>query len=307
MFRPLLANPVDLSIVSYPVFASPKYDGFRCVIDGMGNPMSRNMKPISNIYVQGKLKEYNFPKFDGELLTYTNNKVDDFNTVQSKLTTRSGMPDFKYMVFDQYMRVDEPYSDRYSKLKSYFQFNKFKNVRLVEQKLVHDEGELFDYEAECLAAGWEGVMVRSLNGPYKMGRSTTKEGTLLKLKRFFDAEAEIISAYEFQHNGNVLVLQELEAEGIDVAEVYKRSSHQENMVPMNKLGGFHVKWKDSTVEFDLGVGFNDQQRNEYWQGDRCVGKTVKFKYQSVGPSGKPRFPVFLGFRTSADLDGSIPF
>lgn len=304
MFRPLLANPVDLSTVVYPAYASPKYDGFRCVIDGMGNPMSRNMKPVSNIYVQGKLKEYNFPKFDGELLTYTNDKVDDFNTVQSKLSTRSGMPDFKYMVFDQYMRPEEPYSDRYAKLQTYFQHNVFKNIKLVTQKLVHDEEELLDYEAECLADGWEGVMVRSLDGPYKMGRSTTKEGTLLKLKRFFDSEAVILSTYEFMHNGNKLVLQELEAEGIDVAEVYKRSSHKENMVPMDKLGGFHVKWNN--VEFDLGVGFNDQQRNEYWT-DEVVGKTVKFKYQSVGPSGKPRFPVFLGFRPASDLDGDIPF
>ncbi len=296
MFRPLLANPIDLKIVSYPAYASPKYDGFRCVIDGMGNPMSRNMKPVSNIYVQGKLKEYNFPKFDGELLTYTNDKVDDFNTVQSKLTTRSGMPDFKYMVFDQYMRVDEPYADRYAKLQTYFQHNKFKNVRLVEQKLVHNEEELLDYEAECLAAGWEGVMIRSLNGPYKMGRSTTKEGTLLKLKRFFDAEATILSTYEFMHNAN---------ESVMTIMGPVRSSHQENMIPMNKLGGFHVKWNDN-VEFDLGVGFNDSQRNEYWT-DEVVGKMVKFKYQSVGPSGKPRFPVFLGFRDAADLDGSIPF
>lgn len=301
MFRPLLANPIDLKIVLYPAYASPKYDGFRCVIDGMGCPMSRNMKAVSNVYVNGKLNELNLPKLDGELLTYTNDKVDDFNTVQSKLTTRSGMPDFRYMVFDQYMRIDEPYQERYAKLQTYFQHNKFKNVRLVEQKLVHNEEELLDYEAECLAAGWEGVMIRSLNGPYKMGRSTTKEGTLLKLKRFFDAEATILSAYEFVHNAN---------EPIMTIMGPVRSSHQENMIPMNKLGGFHVTWNDN-VEFDLGVGFNDQQRNEYWQGDRCVGKTIKFKYQSVGPSGKPRFPVFLGFRDAADmdagLDGNIPF
>jgi DNA ligase-1 len=291
MFRPLLAEAANLKTLVYPVFASPKYDGFRCVIDGMAEPVSRNLKPIANVYTRGKLSELGLPKIDGELLTFTNDKVDDFDTVQSKLTTRAGMPDFRYMVFDQYMITAEPYIDRYAKLQTFFQHNKFKNVRLVEQKLIHNEEELLDYEAECLKQGWEGVMVRSLNGPYKMGRSTTKEGILLKLKRFFDAEAVIKEAYEFQHNANVLVAQELG---------FKRQTLKENMVGMDKLGGWTVKWGD--VEFDIGVGLNENQRNEYWQGDRCVGRTIKFKYQSVGSSGKPRFPVFLGFRPDADMD-----
>lgn len=297
MFRPLLAEKVHLPTLQYPCLASPKYDGFRCVIDAMGNPMSRNMKPVSNIYVQGKLKELNFPKFDGELLTYTNGKVDDFNTVQSKLTTRSGMPDFRYMVFDEYMRPEEPYIARLAKLGTYFQFNKFKNVELVEQVRVEHEDMLLDYEAKCLALGWEGVMVRSLDGKYKMGRSTTKEGTLLKLKRFFDAEATIKEAYEFMHNANEAT--------INALGQTTRSSHGANMQGMDMLGGWTVQWNG--VEFDLGVGFNSTQRHTYWQGDRCVGRVVKFKYQSVGPNGKPRFPVFLGFRSESDLDGDIPF
>jgi DNA ligase-1 len=290
MFRPLLAEAANLKTLVYPVFASPKYDGFRCVIDGIHNPVSRNLKPIANIYTFGKLKELGLPKIDGELLTFTNDKVDDFDTVQSKLTTRAGMPDFRYMVFDQYMITTEPYIGRYAKLQTFFQHNKFKNVRLVEQKLINNEEELLDYEAECLKQGWEGVMVRSVSGPYKMGRSTTKEGILLKLKRFFDAEATILATYEFMHNAN---------ESIMTAMGPMRSSHQANMVPMNKLGGFHVKWND--VEFDVGTGFNESQRNEYWS-DEVVGKTIKFKYQSVGSSGKPRFPVFLGFRPDADMD-----
>lgn len=304
MFRVLLAEKVDLKSLTYPVYCSPKYDGFRCLIDGMGNPLSRNMKPVVNAYINGKLKELNLPKIDGELITYTNGKVDDFNTVQSKVTTRTGMPEFRYMVFDAYMMPAEPYQDRNAKLEKFFQFNTFKNVQHVVQKLIQTEEELLDYEAYCLSMNWEGVMIRSLTGHYKYGRSTTKEGILLKLKRFFDSEAVILSTYEFMHNANALTLQELEAEGMEIQEIYKRSSHKENMVPMNKLGGFHVKWND--VEFDLGVGFNESQRQEYWT-DEVIGKTVKFKYQSVGPKGKPRFPVFLGFRAEADLDGSIPF
>lgn len=298
MFSPLLAEKVNLPTLTYPKLASPKYDGFRCLIDSGHNPVSRNLKPILNIYVNGKLKELSLPKVDGELVTYTGNKVDDFDTVQSKLTTRSGLPDFRYMVFDQYVLPDEPYIERLAKLTMYFQHNKFKNVELVAQWPMNSEEDLLEYEAKCLSQGWEGVMVRSLEGRYKFGRSTTKEGILLKLKRFFDAEAVIKEAYEFQHNANVLVAQELG---------FKRQTLKENMVGMDKLGGFTVKWGD--VEFDLGVGFTDAQRVAYWDywEERMVGKVVKFKYQSVGATGKPRFPVFLGFRNEADLDGSISF
>mgnify|MGYP003413024970 len=130
-------------------------------------------------------------------------------------------------------------------------------------------------------------MVRSSSGHYKFGRSTTKEGILLKLKRFFDAEAVITEAHELMHNAN-----EATTNALGYTE---RSSHKANMLGMDVLGKFTVDWNGIT--FDVGTGFNAQQRAQYWsEPDRCVGKTITFKYQSVGPSGKPRFPVFLGFR-----------
>lgn len=285
MFKPLLAEKVDLATLKYPTLASPKYDGFRCVINQMRQPMSRNMKPIANTYVYGKLLEMELPQFDGELLTYTNEKVDDFNTVQSKLTTRSGMPDFKYMVFDSWQNPNMPYFQRNEMVAFQLASRMLNRVEHVKQEIIDNEGHLADYEAKCLAQGWEGVMVRDAEAHYKFGRSTTKEGILLKLKRFFDDEALIISAHELMHNGN---------EATYNALGYKeRSSHQANMVGMNMLGKFTVHWKG--VEFDVGTGFTESQRREYWLESQ-VGRVITFKYQSVGPNGKPRFPVFLGFR-----------
>lgn len=288
-FRPLLAEKVHLPTLEYPTYASPKYDGFRCIINGMGEPMSRNMKPVANGYVFSKIKEMNLPKFDGELLTYTNDKVDDFNTIQSKLSTRSGMPDFKYMVFDQYMLSQEPFCDRYGKLETWFKFNgdRHKRLELVPQLLLDNEEALLEYEASCLADGWEGVMVRGINGPYKFGRSTVREGILLKLKRFFDAEAVVVQAHELRHNANEATT--------NVLGYTERSSHKANMQGMDTLGKFTVRWGE--VEFDVGTGFTAAQRDRYWrEPDKMVGMTLTFKYQSLGPSGKPRFPVFLGFR-----------
>lgn len=299
MFKPLLAEKVNLSTLQYPCLASPKYDGFRCTINTMGDPMSRNMKPIPNAYTYAKLQEMNLPPFDGELLTYTNDRVDDFNTVQSKLTTRAGRPEFRFMVFDSWNHPEDRYVDRNAEIGAWFADNTHvKRIEHVQQQHIFNEEQLLDYEAQCLEQGWEGVMVRSEDGKYKFGRSTTKEGILLKLKRFFDAEAEVVEAHELMHNAN---------EGkYNALGHLERSSHKANMHGMDMLGKFTVQWKEKDVEFDIGTGFTESQRHEYWK-ESMVGKTIKFKYQSLGPNGKPRFPVFLGFRSPADLDGSIPF
>jgi DNA ligase-1 len=289
MFKPLLAEKADLSAVHYPVFASPKYDGFRCIIDAGGNAVSRNLKQIANTYVAGKLREMKLPRFDGELLTYTGDKLDDFNTVQSKLSTRSGMPEFRYMVFDHHQYPNHAFIDRLEYIEDYFEANKVDTrIQKVKQVVLENEEQLLDYEAECLRDGWEGIMIRSFSGLYKHGRSTVREGILLKVKRFFDDEAEVISMHELMHNANE---QTTNALGQSV-----RSSHKENMVGKGMLGKFTVRWISSGVEFDVGTGFNESQRVTYWNDESLIGRKITFKYQSVTPAGKPRFPVFLGFR-----------
>lgn len=62
--------------------------------------------------------------------------------------------------------------------------------------------ELAAYKEKCLSEGYEGVMVRDPAGPYKCGRSTEREGWLLKIKRFEDAEAEVLETYEGMSNYN---------------------------------------------------------------------------------------------------------
>jgi DNA ligase-1 len=296
-FKPLLAEKADLDNLKYPVFTSPKYDGFRCLINQMGLPVSRNLKPIPNIYVQAKLAEMKLPQFDGELLTYTGNKLDDFNTIQSKLTRREGLPEFRYMIFDHWASPQSPYETRLHYIKRWFDEVDL-NARLhcVKQTYVDSREELDEEEAIAIEHGWEGLMIRSLDGKYKFGRSTTKEGILLKLKRFEDSEGEIIGFEELKHNANEATTNEL--------GYTERSSHKANMIGMDTLGKLKVGWgirgkspDAEYVEFDLGTGFTASQRADYWsRREELLTKKVKFKYQGVGPNGKPRFPVFLGFR-----------
>ena len=137
-------------------------------------------------------------------------------------------------------------------------------------------------------------MLRHPDGPYKHGRSTAKEGWLLKVKRFEDSEARIIGFSELMHNAN-------EAKRNELGHL-ERSSHKANKVGKQMLGALTVQDLKTKVEFDIGTGFTEDQRRLLWAtGDNLLGKVVKYKSQPTGVKEKPRFPVFLGFRDKVDM------
>jgi DNA ligase-1 len=153
------------------------------------------------------------------------------------------------------------------------------------------EEDMLEYERECVEDyEFEGIMIRSPKGLYKFGRSTVKQGYLLKLKRFKDAEAKIVGFEEMMHNQNEL--------GVDALGHAKRSSKKEGMVPAGVLGAFIVEMDDGTT-FKVSTGMTHEDRDSYWKTrDTMIGQLVKYKFQES--DGKPRFPVFLGIRHSDD-------
>jgi DNA ligase-1 len=163
-------------------------------------------------------------------------------------------------------------------------------VKLVPQYLVATPEHLANTLTLALELGYEGLILRSPHAPYKYGRSTLNQGWMLKLKEFLDAEAEIIGIEELLHNENPAEIGELGQT--------KHSHEKAGLVGGGVLGSFVCRWRNTY--FNLGTGFNAQQRKEYYTKD-CIGKLAKFKYQGVGPNNKPRFPVFLGFRHKDDL------
>lgn len=287
-FKPLLAETPKLEELRFPLIASPKLDGFRCCILRDGTPVTRNLKPIPNGYIQAKLEEQGLSCVDGELLTYTGKKLDNFNTVQSKVTTRTGMPDFVLHLFDDFTHPSWGYVAREKLLKD--RVRPTNRIELLPSQVVNNLGELMALEQLYVdQQGYEGVMLRDPTGIYKFGRSTVKEGILLKVKRFFDAEGEVVGVKELLHNAN-----EAKVNALGYTE---RSSHKANKQGTGVLGALEVSWQN--VQFDLGTGFDFAQREAYWQ-ENLIGRNVVFKYQKLGPNGKPTFPVFKGFRHSSD-------
>lgn len=294
--KPMLAGTCkDITKLKYPVLATPKLDGIRCLIvriDGVRRAVSRNFKPIPNGYVRTWL-EYNCPiGFDGELVV----PGGTFQQTSSAIMSRNGRPDFVYKVFDWVtVSTDTVYVERMAELGRRTWHEK---IELLLPETLTQVAELEDYEATCLSEGYEGVMVRTPNSPYKCGRSTEREGWLLKIKRFEDHEAVVIGVEEKMHNAN----EQMD----DPLGRTRRHSFKDGMVPMNTLGALLVRDCTTGVEFRIGTGFDDDMRQALWDARTTLnGTIVKYKSQPTGVKDKPRFPVFLGIRSIIGIRGEL--
>jgi len=288
-FKPMLAATIkDIKELTFPLLASPKLDGIRCVILN-GKAVTRNLKPIPNAFIRKFLESHmELDGLDGEIMV-----EGDFNSVQSAVMSEDGEPDFYYAVFDYHNDCAMPYSTRLMKLSLIVaEFNN-QRVREVPQITVNNEKDVEEYEQEVLADGYEGLIIRNLYGTYKFGRSTMREAKLMKLKRFEDAEATIIGMEPLYENQN--------APTTNALGRTERSSHQANLVAQNMLGALKCKM-DNGNEFSIGTGFDDDTRKELFARKKVLmGKKVKYKFQELSADGIPRFPVYLGLRSEADL------
>ena len=290
--KPMLAGKIeDTAKLQYPVIASPKIDGIRCLkLDG--RVLARSLKPIPNEFIRKTLEKILPDGIDGEIIVGKN-----FQEVSSGVMSEDGQPAFVFHAFDLVTEgLCTPYRLRLMDLGHVCHDLNHPCVEMVPTLEIDDEEWLLEYEEECLTQGYEGVMVRDPSGPYKCGRSTTKEGWLLKLKRFTDGEAVIIGFAEQMHNENEATTSELGRT--------KRSHAKEGMVPANTLGTFKVRDCKTGVCFEIGtgVGLTAELRQEVWNHrGMYLNKVVKYRFQAHGTKNKPRSPIWLGFRDERDL------
>ena len=287
-FKPMLASPADLSKLELPMFASPKLDGIRCSIV-QGRALTRTLKWVPNKIVFDYLSNPEFTGLDGELIVGEPTDKDVYRNTVSGVMSRDGVPEFTYRVFDMF-DIPSGWAGRFQEINS--MFNSHSVIRPVEHEFITHLDDLAAYEAKLLALGYEGVMLRKPNGHYKFGRSTAKEGLLLKVKQFQDSEAIVLDVIEEMFNGN-------EATTDNLGRT-KRSSHKENKVGKGRMGALRVRDVKTGVEFELGTGFTDVERQEFWLDDRR-GHFVKYKSFHVGVKDKPRHPVYLGLRDARDM------
>jgi DNA ligase-1 len=272
-FKPMLASVFNPEKLTFPKLASRKLDGIRCIVrDGVA--LSRSGKPIRNNYIQEILGRKEFNWLDGELMVGAPNDPKAFSNATSGVMSEDGCPDFVFHVFD-IAAEGAGFETRLEIAKRIVTKAKSRHIKIVEHVKISSLGALDILEEKFLMEGFEGVMLRSLDGPYKLGRSSVTEGHLLKVKRFSDAEAEIIG--------------------------YVEEVTSKDRTPKGSLGKFLCRM-DNGVEFGVGGGFSKEERARFWKmRDQMIGQYVKYKYFEVGMKDAPRFPSFIGIRSEDDM------
>ncbi len=171
-----------------------------------------------------------------------------------------------FVVFDA-PAVDDVFERRLEYLRDSLSAQPVQFARLLEQELCRDLDHLRAELDRVDALGGEGLMLREPGSRYEAGRSST----LLKIKRFHDAEARVI-------------------EHLPGAGRHK-----------GRLGALSVELADGT-QFSVGTGFSDAQRSN----PPAVGSLITFRYQELSDRGVPRFPSFVRVRSDVESAAGAP-
>ncbi len=260
--------------VKWPALASTKIDGMR-MVNVLGATTSRNGKNIVSCPHIGNALIPFFTKYpvgmvDGEI--YANNEY--FEDIMSIVKKTKPTPEdlieseakAKLWVFDGI--IDDPnegFTTRFKKVKDailetvapehlkYFVF--------VDNVAVNNEAELMAEHDKYVALGFEGVMLRYDNAPYKNGRTSL----LLKYKLFFDDEFELLDIQEGTGND---------------AGIASR---------------IVVRLKDGTTS-EAGIkGTNKFTAKLLIERAKYINKKVTVRYQGFTKEGKLRFGVAINF------------
>ena len=286
--KPMLASPLlEESIINALktgfLYGSPKLDGIRALgIDGILK--ARSLKPIPNKFIQEELAKQGVDKLDGELIVGAPNAEDVYRSTFSGVMSIEGTPEFTFYVFD--FLADAPYKGRLAKLAS------SGRVKVLEQVQLASLDEIYAYETKNLEAGYEGIMLRRPDAPYKFGRATAKSLDLMKVKREEDSEAEVVEIYPAYENMNEAYTNELGHTD--------RTTHAENKVAKDMVGGFVLSKDGKTFKCSAGK-FNHAEREAIWKArDNYLGKLLKYRSFAYGVLNAPRFPRALGWRDEMD-------
>lgn len=315
-FEPLLSSKLfnedkavfekNMASVVFPVFGSTKYDGWR-IFEYNGKPHTRSLKLPKNYHVVDVLSDFyaymkrthNLVGLDGEALA---GDPYDFNAMQnssSAFNTYLGEPEFGYYLFDTYQNSDHGYDARLARLIACMDVetrSRYPWVTLVEQRLLWNWDEVWAYEADELAKGAEGIMLRAVDGRYKMGRSTFKDRTLTALKRFVDDEGQILEIIEEMENTNP---QELDNFGRS-----RRSGHKAGMIGKGRMGAVLLKSKkfEKTFTVGMGKGLTHDLRQYIWDHkEEFLGEFLTYTYQEIGVKDRPRLPKWKAIRARRDM------
>ncbi len=262
----------------YPCMAEPKYDGVRVLAmfgpTGDVQLMSRGGREYKNFpYITKALEsQLNFKDaiLDGEICGDTfDMTMQVAHRGRSKKDTQ-GVDDknFVFNVFDVFIDADEfeagacsyPLHSRRAMLE--LALNESEYIKLTPSVMVHSTEEMEEMHKRVIALGYEGLILKTVNGKYPFKRSTK---AWIKVKTMHDYDGIAVGMYEGK--GKFI----------------------------GTLGGLTVNI--GGVITKVGSGFSDDARRVIWNTGLSVeGLGVTIQGQELTKDGCVRFPVFKRFQ-----------
>lgn len=278
-FLPMLAHKWadHKDKIKYKAALQNKLDGFRCLSkkeDGVVYLWSRKGKALD---IPSEIKEElskilsEGESLDGELYHHG----WTFQRIGSAIKKRNeDTPNLHYYIYDAPSTTKtfkERFLDKFSPesrdLTSNILFvDGTTRIVICPTKIISSADEALSGQAEAIEAGYEGAMIRNLDGLYSF---KYRSSSLLKIKTFDDAEFQIIGGKEGQGRETGMVI-------------------------------FKCKM-ESGLEFDVRPRGTQEERSEMWKNlDSYIGKPLTVRYQGLTDEGRPRFPVGLHIRPEWD-------
>jgi len=246
-------------------YASRKLDGVRClaVVDFEGNcklysRMGKELTTLNKVKEAIEATNVINQVFDGEICLMDENGNEDFQGVMKELRRKDHQIENPiFMIFDMIHKSDfdnkegcVPLEDRLATLRAW-QGGRRTNAKILRytEQFQITGGEHFEYWSKMAAEkGWEGFMIRK-----NVGYEGKRTKNLLKIKKFFDAEYEVI---DFDIDDHEIVV-----------------NNRSETVPM--LSQVWVEHKGHKVK--VGSGWTHEQRLKYIDGS-IVGKIITVQY-----------------------------
>ena len=246
--------------------ASRKLDGVRCIIrkeqdeitaySRQGNEFTTLQKVLDDV----KLMPGDFV-LDGEICMMDENGNEDFQGIMKQIKRKNHTIEKpKYVIFD-YLSLEEfdtkegdtELSERIEELKGeIYHDGYYDTLSILDQVVIDNEQQLSDMITDADVNGYEGVMLRK-----NVGYEGKRSKNLLKCKKFFDAEYEVLDVDFDTHR--------IIRDGKEVKE--------------RMLSQVWIEHKGHRVA--VGSGWNQAQRLWYasnYMNESIVGKTITVQY-----------------------------
>jgi len=326
-FKPMLIcnEQPNLDELNYGLLASTKLDGCR-MLSYQGKLVTRSLKLIQNKQINEKfnpLALYTAKQnviMDGEIYAegipfymisscfmtqdYTTKKSikrwqELCETYEMDITREEVLDKLKFYMFD--CVEDEDYGMTFEdRTRNVIAASRLFNDLIVpvQQVRVESADEVRVMFKDVLSDGYEGLILKDLNGRYKCGRTTLKGGLGYKCKPYVTLDAQIISV-------NQATKVDPEAEKtINELGRSVTSKKKEDRIPIQRAKTFTVIFtKDDGTKHnvDVAIGGTEAERDEIWANkESYIGRWIEYKGLLVGSKDVPRHCNMERYRIDRD-------